>query len=40
MIQAKIEASQPNSDDMGIQSLNHLFQLINLTDYFDQPVNR
>ena len=40
MIQAKIEASQPNSDDMNIQSLNHLFQLINLTDYFDQPVNR
>ena len=40
MIQAKIEASQPNSDYMSIQSLNHLFQLINLTDYFDQPVNR
>ena len=40
MIQAKIEASQPNSDDMNIQSLNHLFQPINLTDYFDQPVNR
>ena len=40
MIWAKIESSQPNSDDMSIQSLNHLFQPINLTDYFDQPVNK
>ena len=40
MVQAKIEASQPNSDDTSTQSLNHLFQPINLTEHFDQPVNK
>ena len=40
MVQAKIEASQSNSDDTSTQSLNHLFQPINLTEHFDQPVNK
>ena len=40
MVQAKIEASQSNSDDISTQSLNHLFQPINLTEHFDQPVNK
>ena len=39
MIQANIEASQPNPDDMNIQFLNHLFQPINLTNHFFELFN-
>ena len=40
MIQAKIEASQPNSYDMNAQSLHHFFQPVNLTEHFFESFNK
>ena len=40
MIQAKIEASQLNSDDMNAQSLNHFYQPVNLTEHFFESFNK